>query len=485
MINRKTGQGSMTIFAALSLMLITAFLFTLLEAARLRELQKIVRINTASVAESLFSAYQIPLWEKYHLLLLEGDGNHAQSSLINEVRRLSEDNLTLEGTGSVIGTDLLALKTVDVQIDEYLLITDGEGQVFACTTAAYMKNKFSLEMLEKDYTAYESIKSMNLSGSTGKDPLEEATHVVKTETKNNKQSNENPINSVNNARKRGILNLVINNEDTISGAEIDVSTVVSKRDLQVGTAKENPSIAWYDTLLMQQYLMTHFSSYTNPIENHALSYEIEYLLCGKSSDAKNLEETAQKLLAVREVANLAYLMTDATKQNEAMSIATLLAGATGNPAIVEVVKYGILAAWAYAESILDVRALLAGDKISLIKTSSEWTSDIYNLSLVFEKSGKAKSCSYGMEYSDYLGVLLLLQGIQTTAYRAMDMQETTVRLQEGYENFFMDHMIVEAEVVMNYQYQSIFLGMEPLTDSINEGIGIPCSYKYSYRKAGA
>ena len=40
-------------------------------------------------------------------------------------------------------------------------------------------------------------------------------------------------------------------------------------------------------------------------------------------------------------------------------------GASVNPAIIEAVKYGILAAWAYVESVLDIRALLDGDKIKI------------------------------------------------------------------------------------------------------------------------
>ena len=91
------------------------------------------------------------------------------------------------------------------------------------------------------------------------------------------------------------------------------------------------------------------------------------LIGGKDNDADNLRVTVDRLLLLREGLNMASLMAMPDKQSEAMALAVTLAGATVNPAIIEAVKYGILAAWAYVESVLDVRTLLDGGKISLVK----------------------------------------------------------------------------------------------------------------------
>ena len=70
--NIKTKQqkykGSITIFAALSFMLIAQFIFTMLEVSRTIEVRKTLQMNTESVLESIFANYCSPLWEEYRLL---------------------------------------------------------------------------------------------------------------------------------------------------------------------------------------------------------------------------------------------------------------------------------------------------------------------------------------------------------------------------------------------------------------------------------
>lgn len=52
---------------------------------------------------------------------------------------------------------------------------------------------------------------------------------------------------------------------------------------------------------------------------------------------------------------------------------------------------GILAAWAFCESVLDLRALLDGDKIPLIKSDTSWTSSLYGMTSMLTGQVKAKA----------------------------------------------------------------------------------------------
>ena len=61
-------KGSITVFAALSFMLIAQMLFTLLEVARYHEFEKVLPMNSDSVLESVFADYCSPLWEEYRIL---------------------------------------------------------------------------------------------------------------------------------------------------------------------------------------------------------------------------------------------------------------------------------------------------------------------------------------------------------------------------------------------------------------------------------
>jgi hypothetical protein len=238
-----------------------------------------------------------------------------------------------------------------------------------------------------------------------------------------------------------------------------------------------------DSVLFSQYLLDHFACYTNGEGTGTLQYELEYLLCGKSKDKDNLSGTVDRLLAVREAANMIALAQDVEKQKIAYSVAVALAGATANPAIIYAVKCGVLAAWALAESILDVRTLLSGGKIAIIKTSAQWTTDILHLGSAFSSFGKATECSNGLTYERYLGFLLMVNE-KKCAYRAMDIQESAIRKMEGYEDFYMDNMVTDAQLSADYSYKTIFLGMETLTRRMKRSLTVSTQADFSYRKAG-
>ena len=85
---------------------------------------------------------------------------------------------------------------------------------------------------------------------------------------------------------------------------------------------------------MQEYLKPLIGNAVTPKVGGALSYGVEYLICGKKSDEENLKGTVRKLLLLREVMNFLYLQGDHAKQAEALSAASAIAGITGNPAII-------------------------------------------------------------------------------------------------------------------------------------------------------
>ena len=65
-------KGSITVFAALSLLLIASFLFALLEGARVQGLNTCAELVSEVGITSLCAEYQSPLWEDYRLLFLDG-----------------------------------------------------------------------------------------------------------------------------------------------------------------------------------------------------------------------------------------------------------------------------------------------------------------------------------------------------------------------------------------------------------------------------
>jgi hypothetical protein len=98
--------------------------------------------------------------------------------------------------------------------------------------------------------------------------------------------------------------------------------------------------------------------------------------------------------------------------------------------------------------------------------------------------GKAQSREAGLDYSSYVGLLLFFQGEQSLAFRGMDLIEAAVQKQEGNSSFRMDHMVIDAELRMTYEYRTIFLGMESLTEGKDGYRMISDTATYSYRRAG-
>ena len=204
---------------------------------------------------------------------------------------------------------------------------------------------------------------------------------------------------------------------------------------------------------MQQYIKKYGGNFLSPVESGGLSYGEEYVIAGKGTDRENLKYVAEEILLLREIVNFFYLCTDEATQAQALTAATLLAGISGNPAVIEVVKQGILAAWAYGESICDVKILLAGGNVPLMKASGDWNTDLFHLGDVI--SGTYKGADHGLCYEDYLQAFMYVLATKKVSYRCMDLMEYTMK-KSGYVNGKMDAMILRMKVETEYSADTIF-----------------------------
>lgn len=101
-------KASITVFAALSLMLVAQLLFTLLEAARHYELQKVLYMNTDTVLESVFADYCSPLWETYKILGVRVENTKGKLCFNNreaQLRGLTSDHLGSKEQKTLLSRD--------------------------------------------------------------------------------------------------------------------------------------------------------------------------------------------------------------------------------------------------------------------------------------------------------------------------------------------------------------------------------------------
>lgn len=464
-------------------------------------LKACARMNSDLVTESVLAEYVKPLWENYHLLAGNGGNENGEwdvRRISQSAKQIGEDNLEWQTDGKR-GLWMYPLHIENAEVTNYHLITDDEGEGFYHLVIESMKNSLPMDAAE---AIYKKIKKMqkteedagdvSLKVDEAKSCVEQAAKEENADTKEEREGGEdvkaelpdqpaeqdgneidNPLEYIGEWKSAALLTLLGADPSSLSAKKADTGKALEKRKKNTGNwEKVSQEDAWYERILFQEYLLKYFEAYpTGKTETErevsagqdtlsgSLEYEMEYLIVGKASDKKNLEGVLERILLLREAANFIYLQTDEQKKSEALTLATLLVGATGNGLLIKGVQQGILAVWAFAESVSDVRSLLAGEKIPIIKTSAEWSTDVGGLS---KESGfkEAKSCKNGLEYKDYLRVLMFLTGRAKLCYRAMDLIERNLQAVDGYSDLRMDMLWDRCMIRYDYTARPMFLSLE-------------------------
>lgn len=487
-------KGSVTLFCALSLMLIASLLFALAESSRFYGLDCYAQMKADAAIDSVCAEYQPYLWKQYGLLFLDGAYGTEQFSMSYVMERLSDymqvNCETGEVWGNALGTDLFRMAKGEVLLEGYALATDDGGNLFLNYVSEREKQNLPLGIAEALYEQYQKTEQLEKEND-GTDLLTAAQKAVqeaksewelrqKEELEKNKSEKreksgenadttdvsiqppdttfvDNLLNIVQQSKSNGVINIICEDVTKISDGVCELEEDLQQRQKEVGTLYLKTDKDWYQKILVLTYLEEYFANYINPKREHLLNYEMEYVLCGKDTEMENLSGTFERLLLLREAANAAYLFTDRVKMQqaeEAAAVIGLLAG--GNYAIAKAVQFGIVAAWAYAESVLDVRSLVKGGVIPLIKQEAEWTTEIKDILSVFDKSAEAKKCVKGFNYTDYLKQLLFLTDNQKLAYRMMEVMEIGLRGCEEYKNCRMDHMITALRFKIAFESRPLF-----------------------------
>lgn len=479
MMGKRSGwkKGSITVFSALCMVFVASALFLLLEAARVAGLERYAQWKAAQGAECAAAEYQPYLWEEFQLLALDGgygaDGFQI-GNLTAHIEAAIEKNLTQSPeTWSALGLDFFHIDVSRIYEPEYLLMTDSDGEVFLDMAAACMKETLPREAARAIYERCQKQDDMEENTADVDDSIADAKDSMETArqeaAEQEREAPEEPADSpletvaqVKNAMRLSTLGLVLSDSETVSTAAIDVSDALLNRTLSAGTAEYASENDWYRKILAVEYAKTYFSHYGSPKENHVFSYELEYLLGGKGEERENLEAVVNRLLLYRSAANITYLLGDREKMAQAQTVALALAGFTGNAAIVKTVQIAVVGAWAFLESVQDVRALLRGGKIALVKNRAQWTLNLTDLASSFSETSRAKECDNGLTYADYLVQMLFFVKDKTLAYRMMDVMEQNLAKSGGngeYADCRMDRMIVRFDYEADFSAEPLFASL--------------------------
>ena len=180
-----------------------------------------------------------------------------------------------------------------------------------------------------------------------------------------------------------------------------------------------------DELFEKQYIFAYFKEQSNSkdLGKTFFQNEIEYIICGKSSDAANARSIRNKIIAVREALNFVYLNKDPKKSAEAMAAAQPL---TPGPAAIATQK-ALLAAWALAESINDYKLLVDLHKVPLMKSEATWAIDLD--SVVANTSDKYvyTGVDQGQTYEDFLSLFTYAVDERVRLLRIMDLIQINMK----------------------------------------------------------
>lgn len=468
---KRAAEGGITIYCALAM----AALLPLVLGAIVSVKVSAGRMQAANSVDqamfSLFAHYDRQLARDYGLYFLNAGSGGSDVDLYSVVSFIEEamDYVLNPKKGRLLagGQNLLHLERESCAVTSYTLATDAGGIPFEAQASLAMQQTAVIESISALREKLSTRERTEQQGQAILDGLEDADYgdvEAAAEAAAEERAEEgaeegaeeeerpevpegfvNPLPVLYGLYRQKVMDLVV--PGPVSQQTVDKSTLVTGRRLStgLGTIDATGAAAGFDNLYYMAWIIDHFSTYVEPAADGGLAYEMEYLLKGKASDAENLKAVVGDLMKARQAINMLCLATDEEKGTELSLLSFFIASAMGIPPLEPIIKTVFTALWSYAESLVDVRALLEGKKVALVKDKESWQTDPEDLA---ENGGDIAALTRdipgGTSYSEYLGTFIYALHRYTLTPRAMDMVELRVRL-SGREDFRLDACINSLE----------------------------------------
>lgn len=264
---------------------------------------------------------------------------------------------------------------------------------------------------------------------------------------------EKVLEKVQNLVQSNLISLVLPEGKEVSKGVLNNNSFPSL--IYTGDQEETDGLI--DRILFEEYCSRFLTSYLSE-SGKEVQYEMEYLIGGLNTDEKNISKAVSDILAIREGLNLVHILTDQEKREEANALAAAITGVTGLAPLTGLVSFFIMGIWALGEAIVDVRRLLQGEKVALIKSKDTWKLSLEGLldsgnKGTFEGEG---SDDNGMNYTGYLKLILFASHSSRQYYRLMDVIQMNLRAAD--ETFRMTHCVYRAEIKGKGVSRHLFFG---------------------------
>ena len=475
---KKEQGGYLTVFAALLMTVLISLVLVLIEGVRQNAVRLEAEIITDIGLDSIMAEYHREMLAQYNMFWVDtsyGTSYPSPDAVGNHLYRYLEKNCIQDDLfmQDLWYKDFVGMSVGEARITGVSVASDHGGEVFRRRAVEAIRDDIGIAWLEKITEWITTTEEYGLGNRNIEEEKKEVDDNIQEYDGMEKQLSEtewvtvqvnNPTLALEQQRSAGILKLVLEHPEDISGTGVDLSGLLTARIGQGNVNSGNWPLEtsqdqdFTDRLFFQEYIMRYGGCFGKEKGKGLLSYQTEYVIAGKPNDTDNLKNVVYRISAFREAANAIYLWSDETKCAEAYTAAAAAASAMLLPEITPLLEASIILGWAYAESLYDVKMLLSGGKVPLLKDADSWH---YDISCVFEGvSDEACTANgQGLEYQDYLRILLMLTDLDAQTLRFMDIVEMDIRQTPGNGNFRMDGCIdrVKADILINslygYSYQ--------------------------------
>ncbi|MBQ2640709.1 MAG: hypothetical protein IJG15_01780 [Lachnospiraceae bacterium] len=458
-------DGYLTVFLALTVAVLLALILTLVEGARINAIRMKTEVAGNIAVRSVLGEFNRELLRQYDLYFVDssyGTGSGSVENVEQHLRNYMAKNLEASASpGFGIAGDFTGTRLEDLQITGTRFAADDKARALREQVYAYMSADPAGAVLAEVLTNVDVWQGLLEDGSewekersearqdlrdqmrrAREDARENHTHEERQEAREEGDDMaEQAISRMDDFRHLPILRQVFGETSGLSMAAAD-GNVLSGRAIHCGTSLQVENAHGYpraDEVMFDLYIGEKCGCYTKALEKGRLRYQIEYILAGKQTDRENLEKIAERLLLIRTASNCACLFSDEARRGEAEMVAAVVALVLLNPELKEALTTVLLFAWAYLESVQDLRVLFDGGRVPLLKTPETWRTSLTDLltpGAAVQRGGSGGR--EGLCYADYLQGLLFLEGSSVKSLRTMDIMEMDLRRTPGNAGFRMD-----------------------------------------------
>lgn len=432
-----TAKAEVTVYLSLVFILLLSFVAAMIESASIQNAKNYRRADVNRALECVFAEYQKELLEDFDIFALEGSyetGQYTEGQVLDRISFYSGGNM-------------------EHKVKRIQYLTDNGCEAFYQQVCAYMQHKYGVTALEDKLGSAPIWEQQKEKGEALEKEERESKGQLDEMLKENEAelpSEDNPISYVDTLKQTPILELVMPKDRQVSEKALKSGDILTQRTLNRGYgdfSEEAKTTGAITKLLFGEYVMEHFADATKEKKGGALDYEMEYILAGKDSDKENLEAVVNKLMIIRFLPNYTYIQTDGEMKAEAEVLAATLCTLAAVPAISSAVAQGILLAWAFGETIVDIRSLLSGNKVSLVKSKESWQLQLSSLLTLGTKEDGTEGMDNesGLDYKEYLRMLLFLEKKELLGTRCLSLIEQILKQEKGLSFFKADQCISRIE----------------------------------------